>query len=262
MIYNKPKISIISINYNNRDGLKDTIKSVINQSFRDFEYIIIDGGSEDGSSTLIEEYKNHFSFSISERDYGIYNAMNKGIYHATGDYLLFLNSGDSLIADTILEDVVAHGLTHDLVFGDLLFFARDREWEWKMPDNLRFSYFFKFSIAHPSTFIKRELFEYGGTFDESLKIVSDWKFFLNSIFKYSCTYKHFSKIISRYSFDGISSKPENLLLIEKERKLVLEREFPLFFQDYEDFFRLRDDHKRIKYFLAIRKFAKDIFNSK
>ena len=88
------KLSIITINYNNREGLKKTINSVINQTFRDFEYILIDGGSEDGSKEIILQHEAQFSYWRSEKDHGIYNAMNKGILAAKGDYLLFLNSGD------------------------------------------------------------------------------------------------------------------------------------------------------------------------
>ena len=90
------KLSIITINYNNREGLKRTIESVVNQTFTDFEWILIDGGSTDGSKELIEQYSNRFSYWVSEPDNGIYNAMNKGLRAAKGDYLQFLNSGDRL----------------------------------------------------------------------------------------------------------------------------------------------------------------------
>lgn len=93
----KYKLSIITINYNNLDGLKRTVESVINQSWNEFEYIIIDGGSTDGSAQYIRENQEHFQYWVSETDKGIYNAMNKGIKVANGEYLLFLNSGDWLI---------------------------------------------------------------------------------------------------------------------------------------------------------------------
>ncbi len=88
------KLSIITVNLNNKDGLQKTIDSVISQTFKDFEWIVIDGGSTDGSKELIEKYSDYISYWVSEPDKGIYNAMNKGIKVAKGDYLEFLNSGD------------------------------------------------------------------------------------------------------------------------------------------------------------------------
>ena len=94
---------IITINYNNVDGLRKTINSVISQTFRDFEWIVIDGGSTDGSKDLINQYVEYFSYSISEPDSGVYNAMNKGIKVAHGEYFIFLNSGDYFYDKNVLE---------------------------------------------------------------------------------------------------------------------------------------------------------------
>src|SRR4051812_11860469 len=99
------KISIITINYNDKEGLRSTIDSVITQSFRDFEFLVIDGNSSDGGKEVLEEYKSHIDYCVSEPDTGVYNAMNKGIRAATGDYLLFLNSGDVLYNNDILARV-------------------------------------------------------------------------------------------------------------------------------------------------------------
>ena len=96
-------LSIITINYNNRDGLQKTIDSVISQSFNDYEWIVIDGDSNDGSREIIEQYCDRFAYWCSEPDSGIYNAINKGLSHATGEYVQFLNSGDWLYSDNILE---------------------------------------------------------------------------------------------------------------------------------------------------------------
>ena len=108
------KLSIITINYNNLAGLQKTIESVVSQTFRDFEWIVIDGGSVDGSRELIERYANSFSYWVSEPDKGIYNAMNKGIVVAKGDYLLFLNSGDWLCDEMALERSFSHHPTKDI----------------------------------------------------------------------------------------------------------------------------------------------------
>jgi glycosyltransferase involved in cell wall biosynthesis len=115
------KLSIITINYNNADGLQKTIKSVISQTFKNFEYIIIDGHSSDKSIDVIKENENYFAYWCSEKDRGIYDAQNKGIQKAKGDYLLFLNSGDCLENEKVLEKVFALTPKEDLLYGELIF---------------------------------------------------------------------------------------------------------------------------------------------
>ena len=99
------KLSVITINYNNKEGLKKTIESVVSQIYQDFEYIVVDGGSTDGSIDIIREYDKHIDFWISEPDRGIYNAMNKGIKFSHGEFCLFLNSGDCLLSSTSISQV-------------------------------------------------------------------------------------------------------------------------------------------------------------
>ena len=113
------KLSIITVNLNNCDGLQKTIDSVVSQTFKDFEWIVIDGGSTDGSKELIEQYADHFTYWVSEPDKGIYNAMNKGIRVAKGDYLQFLNSGDYLYDRTTLEKCLLPQNNADVIYGNL-----------------------------------------------------------------------------------------------------------------------------------------------
>ena len=255
-----PKISVITINFNNDKGLVQTMDSVINQTFSNIEYIVIDGGSIDQSKAVIAQRTSALFYWVSEPDTGIYNAMNKGIKKATGDYVLFLNSGDSLIDNRIIENVVAKELTHDLVYGDLKFFNAEKKWIWHLSSTLTFNSFYTSTIAHPSTFIRRSLFDSVGLYDEGLSIVSDWKFFLLATAKFKCSYKHIDCIVSAYNFDGISSKPENLDRINAERKKVLEQEFPFFIQDYEDLIALKTEVKEMKNWIKARNFARKIFN--
>ena len=114
-----PKISVITINYNNKEGLEKTIESVVNQSLQDFEYIVIDGNSTDGSQEILEKYTAKISHAVSEPDTGIYNAMNKGIKAATGEYILFLNSGDEFYATQSLEKAAEHLTGEDIIYGNL-----------------------------------------------------------------------------------------------------------------------------------------------
>src|SRR6478735_1115877 len=116
----KIQLSIITINYNNLQGLQKTIESVVSQSFKDFEYIIIDGGSTDGSKVLIEKYSESITYWVSEKDNGIYPAMNKGIQVANGEYLLFLNSGDWFYENTTLSMAIPMLRPFDIVYGNTM----------------------------------------------------------------------------------------------------------------------------------------------
>ncbi len=120
------KLSIITVNLNNSAGLRKTIESIVKQTFKDFEYIIIDGGSTDGSAEVIKEFADKITYWVSEPDKGIYNAMNKGILHAKGEYLLFLNSGDWLADDDLLSKVFCEPRTADIIYGHMNFVSGDK----------------------------------------------------------------------------------------------------------------------------------------
>ena len=113
------KFSIITINYNNSKGLKRTLDSIISQTCHEFEWIVIDGGSSDGSRELIEQHQDSITYWCSEPDKGIYNAMNKGVNKATGDYCLFLNSGDHLCNSKVVEHLISIPFSADIVSGDI-----------------------------------------------------------------------------------------------------------------------------------------------
>ena len=204
------QFSIITINYNNAEGLEKTIKSVKSQTYSNFEHIIIDGNSKDGSKTVIESHKDFFSYSISEPDTGIYNAMNKGIKVSKGKYLLFLNSGDKLYDHQILDKVSKKMFENlDIYYGDLnLIFKKENKIQ-VFPKKLSFGFFYEKSLAHPSVFIKKNLFDDLFYYNESFKIISDWEFFTCAICKYNASYKHLGLIISKFNTDGISSRLES-----------------------------------------------------
>ena len=111
------KFSIITINYNNKEGLEKTIQSVLGQTFHDYQFIIIDGGSTDGSLDIIKQNADHIDYWVSEPDGGRYPAMNKGIKQAKGDFLNFMNSGDTFHSPTVLEDIAKMNLTEDIITG-------------------------------------------------------------------------------------------------------------------------------------------------
>jgi len=230
-------ITVITINYNNLEGLRKTMKSVLEQTYGHIEYIVIDGGSTDGSKEFILECKENLTYWVSEMDNGIYNAMNKGIKHSSGNYLLFLNSGDILKSSNILKKIDPECFNTDIVYGDIKIVSNGKFNVYNYPDELRFSFLFKKSLPHPATFIKASLFKKVGLYDETLKIAADLKFFLVAILKYGVSYKHIKEVISVFYKDGVSSLEKNQTLIENERKSILQDDFKLFYKDY---FELRE----------------------
>jgi glycosyltransferase involved in cell wall biosynthesis len=243
------RVSVITINKNNSEGLRRTIKSVLGQKFTSYEYIIIDGGSTDGSTDIIKEFSGKISYWISEPDTGIYNAMNKGLKIAKGEYCLFLNSGDTLVDSNILSKVFNAPFTEDIVFGSVILDGKERKEVFEIPDisNLTFRHFIKSTIPHPGTFIKRSLFERVGCFNENYRICSDLEFFLVSIFIHGATMRKLPEIISVFDWNGISSMPENALLVEKERTNILKNHFPRFLDDYEYLEKLEHTNMELEY---------------
>ena len=234
-----PKLSIITINYNNLEGLKRTVESVVNQTWQEFEYIVIDGGSTDGSAAYLESQATHFDYWVSEPDAGIYNAMNKGIQKAAGDYLLFLNSGDHLFSSSVLLDNHEFLKEKDLVCFDLKVADFNQVLQKTYPENIFFQFFLNDSLPHPSTFIKAVLFDKVGLYDESLKIVSDWKFLMVCVCKFGASYLKINKTMSVFYLDGISSSSENRELLLEEREQVLNDEFPYFIKEIKELNYLR-----------------------
>lgn len=168
------KLSIITINFNNKEGLQKTIDSVIGQTWRDFEWIVIDGGSTDGSKELIEQYQQYFAFWCSEPDKGVYNAMNKGIGHSQGEYLLFLNSGDVLYEQHVLETVFSRNLYGDMVYGDwYMIDDQGASVFQKSPDRISVGFFYSDNICHQAMFVKSFVLKAVG-YDEKFHIYADW----------------------------------------------------------------------------------------
>lgn len=217
------KLSIITINYNNVAGLHKTLESVLQQSFQDFEYIIVDGGSTDGSTDVILQQKYRLSYWCSEKDSGVYHAMNKGILHAQGEYVMFLNSGDYFVNKYVLERVFPFLTGVDIAYGDLVFQWKDgRQHTAVYPDILSLRYLMEGSLAHPSSFIKRSLFD-ESLYTESYRIVSDWEFWVKKIVIEEVSYKHLPFVISVFDTEGISSDAEKCNI---EREQVLRKLFP------------------------------------
>lgn len=244
------KLSVITINRNNADGLRKTIESVVNQNFTDFEYIVIDGASTDGSVEVIKEYADRITNWVSEPDKGIYNAMNKGILKAKGEYLLFLNSGDWLVDNGIFKVVVSE-LNKDIVYANLIITTSDSHFIVRYPEKLSFLYFVTGSLAHPASFIKRTLFE-NSLYNENYKISSDWEFFMLAVCKYNCSYKYLNQEISYFDSSGISSDILSEKMIQDEHKNSLSENFRYFDTAYEEIKTLVEYKKQIDVFKGNR----------
>lgn len=222
-----PKLSIITINFNNVVGLEKTIQSVISQTFNNYSFIIIDGGSTDRSVEVIKQYASKLSYWVSEADKGIYCAQNKGIAKATGEYCLFLNSGDILINNDILKDVFSSAPDVDIVSCDLSVSDGNSNVIEKMPESIDTDYFLLSSISHPSTLIRRLLFNKIGLFDESFKICGDYDFFLRALLINKATYKHIPVVLSQFDASGISSNSSGKQLQKQERRKSFEKYYTI-----------------------------------
>lgn len=246
------KLSIITINYNNRDGLRKTIESVVNQTYKDFEYIVIDGGSTDGSVDLIKEYAGRIDYWVSERDRGCYHAMNKGVSVAQGEYVIFMNSGDSFYTNDVIDAFVKENPTEDVLCGDMFLSLVCVNC---VPTELTFRYFYEGNLPHQACFIKTSL-QKKYPYNENLKIVSDYEFFLRILILENGTFRKINKIISYFDFNGISS--ENTELHFHERAAVQQAMFPnRILEDY----RLNTtlDFRKLFYWIERTNFHKPIY---
>ena len=214
------KISIITINFNNLQGLEETTSSVLSQTYADKEMIVIDGGSTDGSAEYIEANKDKFSYSVSEKDNGIYNAMNKGVLHASGDYVIFMNSGDRFFNSDVLKDVFdGKEIPFDIVYGCTLCSPEPGKAFLRRPHALDVMQKYRISaMCHQSTFIKCSLMKEVG-YDEHYKLLGDYAFFYYC-YQQGSSFQEVNKIISIYDTIGASSNPKNRWQTYKETCMI------------------------------------------
>jgi glycosyltransferase involved in cell wall biosynthesis len=221
-----PLFSIITVNYNNRSGLERTMKSVFGQTYKDFEYIIIDGGSNDGSADLIISQAMKLSYAVSEKDSGIYQAMNKGVSIAKGKYCLFLNSGDFLQSPDVLRNVSAENSNADILYGNMLIdFGNGNLYPGKMPKNISPAHLVEDTLWHPVSFIRRTLLLNSGGYDEQFRIAADYDFFVRMLILEKVSTHYIDMPVTVFEANGISSKPENQVLVEKERRSIQDKYF-------------------------------------
>ena len=239
------KLTIITVNLDNKEGLSKTFASIANQSSQDFEYIVVDGASTDGSVDLIKQ-TTFVDRWISEKDSGVYEAMNKAIKLASGEYLLFLNSGDRLFNDTVLENTLPKLTGEAIIYGNLQQAWDDRTHIHYFPAVLTFGHFIKETIGHLSTFIRRDLFETYGVYDTEYRIVADWAFFTRVIVKENVSVKQIPDVVGIFDMNGMSSIPANFDRINDERRQFLEKYFGRFLVDYEQHAATQETLRKIR----------------
>lgn len=236
------KLSIITINLNNVEGLRKTMKSVVSQTFKNMEWIVIDGGSTDGSKELIEKNSSYITHWISEKDNGIYNALNKGIGFAKGDYLLFLNSGDYLSEDSILEQVFCGiGLSADLCFG-YTWYVKDgiKSLMGTHKEDFTLFQFLTGPIPHSGgTFYRRKLFLDYGLYDEKFYLCGDADFNIRVIFKYRCSIQKLELYLSYFDGNGLSQHPNKDIGWETHY-MIDNNLLRVFGSDFKEFPNLKD----------------------
>ena len=232
-------LSVITINRNNQAGLKKTLESTVSQSFKDFEHIVIDGASTDNSVEIIRQYEQRTTLNwVSEPDKGIYNAMNKGIRMATGEYIQILNSGDSLVSPEVVDKMYAalEKAGHpSILYGNILKDFPDghvhRDKGFAGEDITLLSMYIG-TLNHSPAYIRRSLFDKYGPYDESLKIVSDWKWYLQAIVFGEEKPVYADIDVTLFDMTGISET--NLELTRAERKQVLKELInPSILADYD-----------------------------
>lgn len=166
------KLTIVTVTLNNLAGLRRTWHSVVCQTWRDFEWIVVDGGSDDGSVDFLESLSEQPQWWVSERDSGVYNAMNKGVRHANGHYVIFMNAGDVFHSDSTLDQIFKNDLQADVLYGDWMRVYVNRKELCKSPSPLYPFYFFCENICQQAMFVKTQLLKESG-FNESYRIAGD-----------------------------------------------------------------------------------------
>jgi glycosyltransferase involved in cell wall biosynthesis len=233
-------LSIITVCLNDKHGFARTAESLLGQSFQNFEWVVVDGGSVDGTEELLRTYSGRIDHLISEKDEGIYDAMNKGIRVASGEYCLFLNSGDTLYDGACIQQLQLH-LAGDLIIGKMEVIDPSdtgnsgiREFESR---KIGKRYLFYRTLPHQATCIKKALFDQYGLYDTSFVLAADHDFFVR-VFNKKVKITFLPFCLSRYNLDGISSKMKTSKLFEEERGWIRRKHFPVVYRLWRTLIRI------------------------
>ncbi len=211
-----PKLSIITIVYNNVRDIERTIKSIVNQTYKNIEYIVIDGKSTDGTLAVIEQYKTQIAKIVSEPDKGIYDAMNKGLKMATGDYILFMNSGDEIYDEHTVEDIFETSPGADIYYGETEMY--NDNWEslgrrrHEAPEEFNWTSFkYGMNVSHQAIYIRRSIIV---PYDLTYKYSSDIDWIIKAAKKAS-SIVNVKRYVAKYLVGGMSKKKHRESLKER-----------------------------------------------
>lgn len=205
------KITIITVCYNSGKTIESTIKSIINQTYGDIEYILVDGGSTDNTKTIIKKYSKKISKFISEKDDGIYDAINKGIKYATGEVIGMLNSDDIYSNKYVIEHVAGQFRDKevDAIYGDLKYVHDLQSLKtvryWKSGNYNRSKFLFGWMPPHPTFFLRRSVYENLGGYISTFRSAADYELMLRVLYRYKASVKYLPEVLVLMRDGGISN---------------------------------------------------------
>lgn len=226
---NNPKISVITVSYNAVKTIEQTICSVINQTYDNIEYIIIDGGSADGTVDIIKKYKDKIAYWVSQADHGIYDAMNKGIARASGDFIYFLGADDSLTSKAVIGEVctyLAQNEKVDILSGRIWLVDERYNIQKVLENKVSSEEWLEngYMIPHQGMFARRQVL-YKYPFSLQFRIAADYEFFLRTIFDEKIVFHYVDTIVAYYSLSGISAMEDEARV--REHVCVMKKFFSL-----------------------------------
>ena len=230
---NQPLVSVITVCLNSRKYLEEAIKSLSEQTYLNIEYIVLDGGSTDGSIDILNKYKNKINKIVVEKDNGIFDAMNKGIKLAEGNIIYFLNSDDRFYNNQVVEKAVtafSRYKEEDFIYGNIIAFNPVTGYAYieRYPKKISKWLFIRKTIGHPATFFRSSCFKKAGYFDERYKIAADYEWYLRALFVKKLKSKHIKDNISIFSLGGISNNRKYSEVYISERKIIQKKYFNSF----------------------------------
>jgi glycosyltransferase involved in cell wall biosynthesis len=222
------KLSIVTITFNDLKGLQDTYRSIRNQTFHDYEWVVVDGGSKDGTREFLQEHDSEIAWWCSEPDKGVYNAQNKGTQKAKGEYCIYMNSGDSFHADDVLEKIFERETDADIIYGDWMFVYEDgKVWDLAAPEVADMAFFYDSNICHQAMFVKTQLV-LSRPYDETMKVYADWDEWL-ALCMQGKKFERRDIIVCDFLFGGLSTDEMSKELKEERRteiEMLHERYYP------------------------------------
>ena len=229
MVYH-PKISVITVCFNEIERIESTILSVVEQTYENIEFIVVDGNSNDGTRDILNKYKDKIDTYISEADDGIYDAMNKGVKYSTGDFLYFLNGGDKLFSpETICSIFSDLNLIEkvDVIYGNRYLMKKDGNLYYQTQPNSIDSIFLLINgtIYHQAAFISKNAFNKLGGYNLDYKIASDYDLFVRLKTKLNANFIYVNKTVCVFFSDGISYNPDYFKLNQAERNKIKDENF-------------------------------------